>query len=474
MATSYYTAVSKGNQPGMKMPTLRPGYVVGLAGILIGVGIALVAMPRMGLPILVSVCCLLLSLILLYKAVCGIRILAIPAFFFLFYLLEVYAGGTYWLLFREYNSDFLWAINLGMLLFALGVYMCTIIVRFNPRREFERFARKIPVDSLRGLRFDLVFSGLLLVSVAMGVFQILRVGELPWLALFTQRGDVMGNLAARQTFTGARGTEYLKQFYETILPFLTLIAVAKYYCHKTHKWRFLAIFLVCISLLTLVSSGQKAPAAIFLIQLLLLWQFYFARFNLKASIIVVTLGTSVVAAMTVLRWGISVSEAFYSIYNRVVVVPIQWNLFPIFDLFPRTYAFGYGRFLWGDVVSLRPGPDVSFPTWLYQVLFPSADTVGTANSIFTGQLYADFGLVGVLAGMFVAGLLMQALQIHFFRANKTVLRTALFAALNVRLVNLVNLPLVSVFISQGIVALLLATLVLRAGPALMKTRVWVR
>ena len=424
----------------------------------------------MGLPVLVSAFCLLLSLALLYKAIGIVQILTIPLLFFIFYLIEVYAGGTYWLFFKKYNPDFLWAINLGMLLFALGVYVCNVITRFNPRQEFVRFAQEPPKDLLRGPRFDLVFYGLLLVSLSASVLQVLRVGELPWLVFLTNKGDFMGNLAVRMAFTGARGNEYLKQFYETVLPFLALIAVAKFYCHRTRKWSFLAAFLVFSSLLTLASSGHKAPAAMLLVELLLLRQFYFARFSFKMGVIVAMLGVSLVAAMTIVIWGISVSEALYSIFNRVVIVPIQWNLFPIFELFPRTYPFGYGCFLWSDIVSLRPGPDISFPTWLYQVLFPSMDIVGTANSIFMGELYADFGLGGVLFGMFFAGFVMQAVQIYFFRVTKTVLRAALFAALNVRLMNLVNLPLVSAFISQGIVTLLLAAFVLKSGLAFVGTR----
>jgi len=65
-----------------------------------------------------------------------------------------------------------------------------------------------------------------------------------------------------------------------------------------------------------------------------------------------------------------------------------YDLWHIINYFPERFEFLFGKALLMDIVSLKPGPDVSFDGWMYQIIYNTDDIAGTNASV--GELWADW------------------------------------------------------------------------------------
>ena len=88
---------------------------------------------------------------------------------------------------------------------------------------------------------------------------------------------------------------------------------------------------------------------------------------------------------------------------------------------------------------------------------------GTNTAAFVGNLWADFGWLGVIGGSVAAGIVMQFVQVWLSRMRKSVVVLAAYASYLWCFAQLNLQSLAVTLLSGGVVFLAGAVLVMRAG-----------
>lgn len=169
------------------------------------------------------------------------------------------------------------------------------------------------------------------------------------------------------------------------------------------------------------------------------------------------------------------SGAATSVFRRLTYTE-AWALYLYYTVFPSQHDWLYGQTLVKPVLRFI-GADFYVENYVYQKAFPtSAIPSGHLNAAFQSNLYADFGLPGVVVGGVAVGAIMHGIQIFVFRRRKTILWLATFPSLVYAFWVLHSGSITSVLITNGALLVLLipATMLLaerllvRRWPALAR------
>ena len=198
---------------------------------------------------------------------------------------------------------------------------------------------------------------------------------------------------------------------------------------------------------------------IFIIMNYVMYVNYRGRIKTSHALYFVVMALSLFALLTYIRGMGDLSTALFWAQNRIFKTNVD-VLYSIFEMFPRHFEFFGGLAILADLKGVLPGPDVAFSHWLFDALYRVHGT-GTTPTIFWGQLYADFGLPGVLAGSLLAGFFMQWFYIWFIRGEKSLLKLIVYAIITMALAGLAITNPVTILFQLGIVSTLLLVLVLK-------------
>ena len=145
-----------------------------------------------------------------------------------------------------------------------------------------------------------------------------------------------------------------------------------------------------------------------------------------------------------------------------------FGLYEYFVVFPADHDFLYGDALIKPIARLF-GSDFYVENYVFRQFNPT-DPLGSGheNAAFQSNLYADFGLPGVIVGSLAVGILIQAIQIHVMRRSKTVIQLATIAALTYAFWVLNSGSVTSVLITNGALPVLLAGPILLVAERLLR------
>ncbi len=140
-----------------------------------------------------------------------------------------------------------------------------------------------------------------------------------------------------------------------------------------------------------------------------------------------------------------------------------------FLLVPSRFGFLHGRT--SPSLSWLTGQDYfNMPEYVIRFPYPNAPAHASASGPFVGDLYANFGVSGVLLGGIAAGIMMQSLQIWLVRRRKTVANIAAYAFLLYVSWTLTYRPLQVVVWSGGVFFVFLVSFVLVVLETILRIR----
>jgi hypothetical protein len=111
---------------------------------------------------------------------------------------------------------------------------------------------------------------------------------------------------------------------------------------------------------------------------------------------------------------------------RLLVTPAD-DLYAYFLIFPDQVGFQWGGTMIKPIQTVLGLPNFYIENYVYRVISPDGLATGHANAAFPSNLYADFGLIGVLFGGVLVGALIQLVHVSLARRPKTVLTAALYS-----------------------------------------------
>lgn len=399
--------------------------------------------------------------------------------FFIFFLMFTYSGGLWLFLHNgtgvsygggKPNYPFFITITGGIFLVALGMISASTAFGFSPRQELIRFRNRRWTNNYGTPGDRFVIALFFLLAFAASAFYIYSRGSLPIIKVILAQGtENVYELAyaARAEFSRyGRGAGsyffqgYFQQFYLIILPFVTIYVGAQYLHQRKAFLRLLWFACAMITAFVLAVSLQRWPLMFFVVLNYILFASYSGRIKISHGVMFVILALSLFGFMTYIRgmkdFAMAIDWIWYRIYWTNVDV-----LYSLFELFPKHIDFlgGYGFF--SDIRGVLPGPDTGFARWLYDKVYQVYGN-GTASTMLWGQLYADFGLIGVLIGSLLTGFVMQSLYIFHIRGNKDTLNLIIYTIFTMGLGQLGIANISTVLIQYGLVTTLLLIAALKA------------
>lgn len=351
----------------------------------------------------------------------------------------------------------LWALSQGATLtMTLGVIYATWTLKLTRSETVKYQTYKIGTPSAvtyRIMRF--VWIPCLIIIAA---YVILLDGRIPLLYLITNPGDARTLVDLREESFKTLGVSplfvYLFHWMRSlILPILASVTLLMWKTTRSKSWRNWFIFYCLVTLIYAGLSSAKFPVAAATTVMVLSYLFWAGFQRVKGRLpflLVAVLFFPLFETTFKYNRGLSgfLEGLYFVVVTRILEIPSR-ALLLYFQAFPLPEGFLGGRSI--RLVSIIIGQPF-FNTANYVYLWREGDarvTTGLANAAFIGNLYADFGPIGVLVGAFLVGVLLQCVYIIFIRRKKSILAVAIHAAIIVLFLKLAISPAPPILLGDG-------------------------
>jgi hypothetical protein len=230
------------------------------------------------------------------------------------------------------------------------------------------------------------------------------------------------------------GNEYIKNIFALgLTPILSYIAYSYYKLTKSKKHLFIFLILFIFSFFILTYNIAKAPFLEYLLGFLFLT--VLINGSIKKNTLLIALATIfiMIIGIYLLTSDIENSNDLFlyngGIIGRLILTQAA-GTYISFDIFPTVYSFigfssvseAINNFLGVQTVerSARLAMEYINPRGV------NAGTAGVDNTLFIGEAWANFGLIGVLISPIYVGIVIQMLFMFFLKMPKTPLLLGLF------------------------------------------------
>lgn len=163
--------------------------------------------------------------------------------------------------------------------------------------------------------------------------------------------------------------------------------------------------IICASILS-AFSGFRSAVMDALIVLIVMRN---KKKEINKEILIIGISLLIIFAMIygILRGSTDETSVLSSLYSELRIGSINFNY--IYNTFPQKVNYQYGYTYLINFIMLKPGEDPDFTIWLKNVLNLQFQGGGVTPTLI-GELYINFGMVGIFIGMLVFGFLMRYMQ----------------------------------------------------------------
>jgi oligosaccharide repeat unit polymerase len=311
-------------------------------------------------------------------------------------------------------------------LYPMGLFMGDFLWGIDKKQITQ--LNHIYYDNFKKSKFDYIFAELLvfLLPLAIGLFllYLLRVDTIPLLELFKNPGDyaklsILRNkayLVLKVTFI----EKYLIVWARSVI--FPVGIIASLFLLTVYRKRKYLIFFICFLVLGVIYTSitlEKSPVAGIFLALMAFYYLGKRKLDLKfllTAIIIVFAIPVIIMAMKFYREEGLFDVLYTSILYRIFVVPAE-ALYYHYELFPGLYDFLGGRstnlLAWFHPDGIFPLSNLVARYW-----WGSPTTVGTANAMFLGFFWADFGPIGVIISSYGVGIVTHWLYYKFLKISQ--------------------------------------------------------
>ncbi len=401
-----------------------------------------------------------------YYGIAGLYFLSIPSVTFLSFTIFIAIPSIY--IFNietdlsKYN--YLISIYLFYLLIPFGYLFGQFIFK-TKINSLENFKNPQPVYNFNFLSFRM---NLLIIVIGLVGLYIFRSNTFPLLEIVQNPGDYFKASLIREealkTLKISKIEKYLFNWLRNLI--IPLLVISSLIISKLkHNKIFTPVSLLILFLSVFINSItlEKSPvAALFLsiFGMLFLFRNYLKLRHLFVSII--TILSIPIFIMTLLFWGRP--DIFYVIFvslmNRIFIIPSE-VLFQYFKIFPNQHPFLNGNstnlFSWFTSIG-----DSTFPLTNYvaKIWWNIEFTTGSANTVFLGNFWAEFGWFGIIFSIIIVGFILHItmwiiLESVNYKFNYTYILLSSIC-LPIFIFNFFSSNITTIFFTRGLIILLLS------------------
>src|SRR5690625_1705357 len=332
-------------------------------------------------------------------------------------------------------------ISVMYMMITLPIGMLLSRYLFSPRAGVRSLLGKYadsPVSvegrSGKALKYSVwCFTG---ISIAACIYTFWVIGYYPFAKAFTSSASELGAIRFTATREFAGNVYVRNTFALTMTPVLAYAWVVYYKLSRSPADLVAMIVTLFFATSILYYNFEKSPLLWFVLSFVFLTYYLYGRLNVRyaawsAVVVAVFIATLYIWA------GVSPEELIS--YNtgpvgRVILVQSA-GLFASFDVFPDQHSFiGFASIsrLLSEVVGFEyVERSARIVMMLYNPWGIEAGTAGVMNTIFIGEAWANFGIIGILLSPLWVGFLLQTLNIFFLKSPKNPVYLAFFVSFSV-------------------------------------------
>lgn len=343
----------------------------------------------------------------------------------------------------------------GVFTIGAGSYLANILINYLPKTNLLFYKNKdikpgiLPVKSI-----ILSFYSLLFFSIFLSIYYYNAVG----ISLFS---DEVGyqRLVARHDVAGS----YLFQrIFRVFLPILCMSYYLLSFCKETRYFfhPFIFILLIIITSSFLVFTGMRGNLIIFLFFPFLVL-FGMTSQKIKFSKLFLIFMVTFFGGLLV-TYLMAPDESIYGIFEvilkRLTSGASDGISYVVESDIPNN-GFYYGKTYANDVLSIfsKLGLNISnyqtYGEYLAKTILGENYNGEQAAVYVMGELYANFGMFGLLCGSLLLGIFLQFIYILAIRSKKTVILTPVYAYFQALLIPILGGPSLSMLIDYSITCL---------------------
>lgn len=392
---------------------------------------------------------LVIIIILILMKLSGIKLFypTIISMFVWFYLVFAYLGVLplyfHWDEYRyaigvinQFQIIRLWIYSSGsILIIVFSIFFCRHILglRINYKRNIE------PAYNI-----NIVLTILLMLCILVLFLYIRKIPAIPVIALIGgASSDEVKVLRSLATNDFGGGFHWYKLFFSSVLCFISFVSFSNYLVRRTFGNFVLLFVAFFVTSFAAVMTTEKAPIIWFSFGMVITYILTKKeKVNIKIFFLTGVFGLTLLVLMYRFFMGMegrSVIAILQAIMSRTITGGITPAYFYL-ELFPEKQDYLLGASL--------PNPMGIFPWEHYRLtvevmnyMFPdlsSKGIVGSAPTVFWGEMYANFGIGGIIISSVIVGILLYLLQYMLSKLKRNPITIGLSTFLIMELIKLAD------------------------------------
>jgi oligosaccharide repeat unit polymerase len=341
-----------------------------------------------------------------------------------------------------YRDTYLVGVLLGGFFYSFGVFLCNFsgLNIFNKEKVF--FEARLPFNyDPKKLRFVLITTFLFLLLILSVYFS--TVPSIPILDLIRgNSSSIELTLAREESFKlldprwGEGGTYmfYLYLFSRTLFfPLLISLSLTSYLIDGSRFSKYLFWVVFFVGGIYAVSTLSRAPIAAIIMRLFIVYMLYrgknFPLRNLLYAVILMLLFPVLVSGYA----NFGANDLFQALEVGILAVLIRLSYTPAqdlyyyFEIFPYHHDFLLGATLFKPFLKLFEFNYFYIENFVANYINPHGVESAHANAAYLSNLYADFGLIGIIIGSCVVGYCIRLYENFIFSKGKNIITVNLYA-----------------------------------------------
>lgn len=382
---------------------------------------------------------LVLSCYLFYKASGTLNPLKLNIIIYFFYLfiLHNFLGSSlvflglkkHYLISKIINDSTInktyFIICFTALMFPTIMIIISKLFKINVKSEYERFLSKTVVIEDDNYIF-IITTILSCFCLILTIIMFKEMKTIPLLNIIFNRNLSSAGVDRINISKGEYINPYIRNFFILgMTPLLSYLAYIYYKCTKKRNWKILFIVLFIISIFIKTYNYAKSPVITYMFMFIIINIVICGKIKFKLFMRFSLVGIIVLLIMYV-KMGYNFSNGV-DIYNgpfgRFIFTQIA-TLFLHIDLFPNFISYLGGRSISPSVLKILGLGQKHIRSGKAVMQFYSPEkvvggTAGVMNTLFVGEAYANFGIIGVILGVIYVGILFQLVYLIFIKIKKT-------------------------------------------------------
>lgn len=338
------------------------------------------------------------------------------------------------------------------------------------KKVIWKLIRKRTINSF--IRCEIVYSqnmksmqgyiiALVMICTLATIYVFAKLGYTPITAIFNGEDINALRQSGNRFFSG---NQYIKNLLMYVLtPFVSYMVYIYFRISKLNFWKIVYIYMAILSVIVLTYDFSKAPIITYLLGIYMIEVMLGnVTNNQRFKKLIVSAGAIIIFFYIVLMGADrSVIMSVYSgPVGRVLFTQIA-TLFLHFDAFPAKHAFLQGASFNGWMSLLIPNASGDrsgrVVMTIYNAQGVESNTAGVMNTIFVGEAYANYGLVGIIIAPIIFGVIIGIIAYLLPSLRKTPALILIYVQLSLQFINIVEGGFVDIFYSASILFLIIVT-----------------